>query len=288
MYGTPQFARPRGGTYCLGAPLSTRRSRRFGRLGALTPDQAAQQAMPTSSISSKAGFTQAVYNDIVAAAAAGNFTAFNPSGCAGIKPSGAKLAVIAGAATAGTMLLKFGGASANPILIGVGAGLEVGSLIFSAIFSHHSQAVAKEQQVVCAAVPAASDSISAIDGAVQDGTLTPQQGIAALQQLLSSFQGQVASIVKNSPSQCNAACVWTKMLTAIVAMKSSQYQDLANQQAATVASVPASLQPVASALLPIASTVQSAAASAQAAVQSAGLPSWLLPAAGFFLLWEIL
>lgn len=281
MYGTPQLGRLRGGTYSYATPLSRRSRRLLSRfsLGALTPDQAAQQAMPTSSIRNTAGFTQTVYNDIVAAAAAGNFTAFNPSGCQGIHPLAPAITAVAGG-----FALKFAGAAgpAAPVVAAIGGALEV----FSAIFAKHAAAVAKEQQVVCAAVPAASDSLSAIDAAVQNATFTPQQGIQALQQLLSSFQGQVASIVKNSASQCNAACVWTKMLTAIVAIKSSQYQDLANQAAAATSTTPAGTGPgsITTTLAPVTNLL----APISSAVQSAGLPAWVLPAGLFFVLWEVL
>jgi hypothetical protein len=291
MYLSAQIVRPRGGTYQLGAALSRRPMLRR-RLGSITADQAAQTAMPLSSVRGTAGFTQTVYNDLVAAAQNGNFTNFNPSGCQGIQKSGAAI-VAAGASVAGGLVLKFSGG--NPVLLGVGAALEVGALIFGTMFAHHAAAVAKEQSVICAAVPAASDSLAAIDQAVQNGTITPQQGIDALNGLQSKFGQTVASILKMNSSQCNAACVWIKMLTAIVAKKSADYSDLAAQQASAAAaaqrsvqSLPPALQPVASALLPVGTAVSTAIAPVRTAIAAAGLPSWLLPAAGFFLLWEVL
>jgi len=222
---------PKPFTVQISQPNGRRRTARgrLHRLGAITPDQAAQTAMPTSQISSRAGFTQAVYNNIVAAAQSGNFETFNPSGCS-LAPSGAaiKSAVTSsGAAIAGKVALMLP-PPANVILAGVAAALNV----FGALFAHHAQAVAKEQQVVCAAVPAASDALTAIEQAVAAGTVSPADGIAMLQNLLSSFKSQVSSIIKENSSQCNAACVWVKQLTAIVAELTSQYQDLAAQQAA--------------------------------------------------------
>lgn len=202
---------------------------RLRRLGAITPDAAAQTVFPTSQISSRAGFTQADYNDILQAAQTGNFVSFNPSGCSNA-PSGAaiKAAVTAsGAAIAGKVAVVLP-PPADVIVAGVAAALNV----FGALFSHHAQAVAKEQQVVCAAVPAASDALIAIEQAVANGTVSPADGITMLQNLQQSFAGQVSSIIKNNSTQCNAACMWVKQLGAIVAELSSQYQDLAAQQAA--------------------------------------------------------
>jgi hypothetical protein len=264
MYLVPQ-SQPRAlGTY--GRLAVVRPQRRFKRMGALTPDQAAATAMPQSTISSKAGFTQGEFNAISAAAAAGQFTNFNPAGCSGQSQKSVGPAIVS---TAGGFALKFAGATgpAAPFVAAAGAALEVAGAVWGAIFGAHAAAVAKEQQVECAAVPAANDSLLAINQAVQNGTLTPAEGIQALQTLQSQFNSTIASIVKNSASQCNAGCVWMKTMQAIVAELSSQYQDMENAAAAAPAS------PV--------SAVSSA-------VAAAGLPSWLLPAAAFGLLWYLL
>jgi hypothetical protein len=251
-----------------------RRMQRLGRFGALTPDQAAQQAMPTSTISSKAGFTQAVYNDILQAAQTGNFVAFNPSGCTSIKPSGAQLVLtgVSGATAAASLALKLAAVAgpAGLIVAGVGAAIQ----IFGALFAHHAQAVALEQKTVCAAVPAASDSITAITQAVQNGTVPPQTGIQMLQNLQAQFAQQVSPIIKNNSSQCNAACVWVKMLQAIVAELSSQFQDMANAQQAQSAT--ASSNPIAAAGNVVSSTAT-----------QLGVPSWALYAAAGLLLFVV-
>jgi hypothetical protein len=220
-------------------------------LGAITPDAAAQQAMPQSAISKTPGFTQSVYDNILQAAQTGQFASFDP----GTTCKGASFAKPVLTSTIGGLALKFGayaGPAAPFVLIAGGI-----ATLFGAIFGHHAQAVAKERQVICAAVPAAQDSLSAIDGAVQNGTITPEQAQQALDSLLSSFTATVKAITKNSSSQCNAACTWIKQLTAIVALKKSQYADLATQQAAN---------PVSS------------------AAQSLGLPPLVLYAAAGFVL----
>lgn len=243
-------------------------------MAGITADQAAQQAMPKSEIRSTAGFTQAVYNDIVNAASTGNFSSFNPTQCGGISPSGAKIVnTVGGLALTGlaTGLAVAGVASAIAAPITMGASLLVG--LFSSIFSHHAAAVAKERQVICASVPAASDSLKAIDQAVKAGTITPGQGIDALNNLLSSFQQTVAPIIKMDSSHCNAACVWVKQLEAIVIKKSSDYQDLETVAAAAA-------QPVSGS--PSAAAVQN---QGQLTQQLSSVPTWawIAAAAGILL-----
>jgi hypothetical protein len=249
--------------------------------------------MPLSTVRNTAGFTQTVYNDIVQAASSGTIVAFNPSGCTGVSVLKPALT-----ATASGLLLKFGPSAgpAAPFLIAAGAVLKV----FSFIFAHHAAAVARERQVICAAVPAAQTSLQVIDQAVQAGQATPQIGSASLDQLLSDFSQQVSSIIKMSPSQCNAACVWTKMLTAIVAKKKADYADLAAQQAAAqvaaqqaaaaaTSSLPAPLQsavaPIAAAAAPLLAPITGAVNSISA---STGAPTWALWGLAALVLWDLL
>jgi hypothetical protein len=246
------------------------------QLRGITAQQAAYQAMPQSSISSTAGFTQTVWNDIEAAAAKGNFTAFNPSGCSGIAPSGAKIVSVAGGLaltglTTGLSIAQVATTIAAPLT--AGASVLVG--LFTMIFAHHAQKVQQEQQIVCASVPAASDSLTAIDQAVTSGTITPAQGITALQNLEQAFAQTVAPIIKMDSSHCNAACVWTKMLEAIVYKKSSDYQDLANAQAAAAAPKPA---PSAPTVVPMVTAPIQTVATASAAPTAAASP--VLPMVG--------
>ncbi len=188
-------------------------------------------------------------------------------------------------------MLKAGAASGNPILLAAGGAAELAGVIFGAIFGHHAAAVGREQSVLCAAVPAANDSLQVIDQAVQAGQFTPQQGMTALDNLASGFQSAVSPILKMNNSQCNAACVMIMAVRAVVNAKKQQYQSLIAQQVAAAQNLPPALLPIASALQPIASALQPVASAlqpVQAAIASAGLPGWLLPAAGFFLLWEVL
>jgi hypothetical protein len=290
------------------AAPATRRCRQMGNypwrarrslLGALTPDEAAQTAMPLSTIRNTPGFQQSVYNYLVSSAQTGQMTAPLPTSCAGGTSNVSfKPAILS---VAGGVALKLAPAT-GPAAPFVALGGALAGL-FGAIFGKHAAAVAKEQQVICASVPAANDSLLAIDQAVQNGTITPQTGQAALTQLVSEFSQNVASIIKMSPSQCNAACVWTKMLKAIVAEKQSQYQDLIAQQAAQAAAAAAQQ---AAATAAAQQTVQqiatnpvqaitSAASSVLAPVETAatqvststGIPTWALYGAAGFLLYKL-
>ena len=203
----------------------------FGRLGAvLTPAQAATQAMPK--VNNTPGFTQAVYTDIVQAAQSGNFDIPLPATCSGQggAPSGARLqqvaAVGAGAATKIGLLIPALATGPGAIVV---AGIAAAINIFGALFAHHAQAVAKENQAICASVPAAMDGLTAIEQAVSDGTVSPADGITMLNNLQSQFLQTITPVTKNTSSQCDAGCVWTKMMAAIVFELTSQWQNMAAQ-----------------------------------------------------------
>lgn len=236
----------------------------------MTPQQAAQSVMPQSSISSAAGFTSTVYNDIVAAAQSGNFQSFNPSGCSGISPTGARIVNTAsGLALSGLSVgLALGTSLTAVATAGITAGASILVGLFVSIYAAHAAKVKQEQQVVCASVPAAADSLTAIQQAVSAGTITPAQGITALQSLQQAFTQNVQSIMKNDASHCNAACVWVKQLEAIVLYKSSQYQDMETAAQAKSLGTTAPAGGVSS------STPGSTATPAAAAASGFSMPSW--------------
>lgn len=278
MYGTPQFAR-RGGTYLTGAPLSRSARRRLHRssgLGALTPDQAVEQIFPAAQVKQSAGHNAAVRSSMLQAVQTGQLTPAYIPGSTNCAASGVSVGqvTLTSISAVAAKIAPMTGPAAPFVLIGAGI-----ANLFGAILGHHAAAVKKEQGVICSAVPAANNYLNLIDQAVQSGQSSPTDGINALASLLADFKAQVQQIMKGtspaSSGDCNAACVMYAELAAIVAYRSSVYQDLAAQQAAN---------PVGTALAPVTNLVQSA----EAAVASAGLPAWLLPAAGFFALWEVL
>jgi len=260
---------PRRRTVVCRKPLRTIGN--YPGLGAITADAAAQIAMPTSTISKTAGFTQAVYNVILQAAQSGQFVGPFPATCSGGKLSLVKPVITA---TAGGLALKFGtmAGPAAPVLLAAGAILS----IFGAVFAHHTAAVAQEQKVLCGAIPSAQDALASVYDAVSSGVMSPQQGQQALSGILAQFTQTVQPIIKNDAAHCNAACTWVKQLTAIVAAKSSQYQDMIDSTAATIAAGGA-----AGAVATVQSSVDSAAT-------SLGIPPLLLYAAGGLLLFKLL
>jgi hypothetical protein len=207
-------------------------------LGAITPDQAAQQAIPKNTVRNTPGFTQAVYDEIVNAAQTGQFTDYNAQAksCLGL-PSGSGAQMLQLASTGSGLALQgavtTGLLAAGPATFGITIAIAGITALFSTIFSHHAAAVAKENRILCASGPAANNYLQIIDQALQMGKATPAQAVQALQSLLSDYKSTVAPILKNSSSACNAACVELKELTAIVAYKSSLYQDMANAPSVT-------------------------------------------------------
>jgi hypothetical protein len=291
VYGAPQFvgARARGGTYYLGTPLSRRRR---GALAALTPDRCAEQIFPAAQVRSGAGHNAAVRNLMVQAAAAGSM--LNSQGQPAYIPGTADCAGAAGSVkgpvmtTIGGTAIKIAAATGPgaPFVFAAGVVLDVVGFIGGIFTHHHQQAVAKERGTLCVEVPAANNALQAIDAAVQQGQMTPQQAQQGLDALVTNFRAGVGGIIHGSDpmssGECNAACVMLSQLRAIVACRKSVYQDLAAQQATAAAASPggSSTSPVAAVLAPVIAPIE-------AAVQSAGLPSWVVPAAGLLLLWKL-
>jgi len=56
-------------------------------------------------------------------------------------------------------------------------------------------------------IPAANQALGQVAQGFQAGTYTLAQAQAALGNLVSAFQNEVSSILKDDSSQCNAACV---------------------------------------------------------------------------------
>lgn len=100
--------------------------------------------------------------------------------------------------------------------------------IFSAVFGHHAQAVALEQNTLCQAVPLANQLMDQIDAAYRSGQISSAAAQQGLEQIYQEFVAQVAGILKPVPfsipaSQaehvCNAACVYTRALRGVIDAK---------------------------------------------------------------------
>jgi hypothetical protein len=253
-------------------------------LGAITADQAAAQAMPKNTIRNTPGFTQAVYQEIVNAAQTGQFTDYNASAKSCLtSPSSTGARTLSLVSSGGGLALQgavqAGLIATGPATFGITIAIAGITALFGTIFSHHAQAVATENRILCASGPAANNYLQIIDQAVQSGRATPAQAKQALQSLLADYTSTVHPIIKNSSSKCNAACVELKELTAIVAYKSSVYDDMANAAAAAPTSSPATTSSgpaQAPAAVSSGSTLQIPAASpASAGVRASSTPNWL-------------
>jgi hypothetical protein len=151
-----------------------------------------------------------------------------------------------------TGAIQTGLVAAGPMTLGISIAIASIVGIFSTILNHHAQAVKKEQNVLCSAVPAANNYLKIIEQGVQSGLATPQQGIDALNSLVRDFTNAVSSIEKN----CNAACIMTEELQAVVLVKQSEYQDMiaaqqAQAQAAAAAQAAANAAAAAESALPM-------------------------------------
>jgi hypothetical protein len=229
----------------LGAHRTIYPSRFF--LGDITADAAARMVFPNPPASPHAGHNMSTFDSIVSAAGSGQMSpAYLPgtSDCANAT-LGPRAVITKGGSQVGGLLLKIGAASGNPIVLGIGAAAEVASIVFSAIFGHHAKAVARERSILCAAVPAANQTLLVVDQAVAEGNFTPQNGIDAVNAMVAGFAQAVASIQHGADptakGECNAACVMLSQLRAIAYRKVSQYQDLQAAAAAAAAAPVSSL-----------------------------------------------
>jgi len=218
--------------------------RRLHGLGAMAPSAAAAQVIGTDK-NVNAGSKTA----IAAAAAAGHMVgaagevAYIPgtADCAAASgtPSGAQndlklVQTASGLALTGVNLgLQAAGVALGPVTAGISIAVSAIVGLFSTLINHHAQAVAKEQTVLCSAVPAANNYLGIIAQAVSSGLATPQDGISALESLKGDFRSAVGSIY----GDCNAACVMYMELEAICLVMESQLQDAINAATAAPAQV---------------------------------------------------
>jgi hypothetical protein len=230
-------------------------------LGALTPEQATEEVFPASRVTSSAGHNAAARAQILESAGAGEIMGASGadyvpgtsqcSAAAGSGPGNVQLAQTAsGLALQGTSIgLVASGTITAAALAPWTMGISAIIGLFPLLFGHHAQAVKKEQSVLCTAVPAANNYLQIIDQAVKSGKATPQQGIDALNSLLSDFESQVSSIRQGSDptssGQCNAACIEQTKLHAVVLVMQSEYQDMISAASvAPPAPVPVTAPPV--------------------------------------------
>jgi len=212
------------------APVAVRQIRRRRPLSYLGAAVAAtsslpasvQACFPLSSVKSTAGFTQQDQANFQAAVQARYLPAYTGAACQGKSTaSTATTATTAATSAVGAVLLKVGGATgpAAPFVLAAGAALEVLGDVFGIFGSHHAAAVKKEQLTLCDYMPAANSALQAVDAGLAGGQLTSSAASAALDQILSAFRSGVSGIIKMDSGDCNAACVYYRMLCGIVAQR---------------------------------------------------------------------
>jgi hypothetical protein len=205
-------------------------------LGAVPPDTYfADLELPPAQVRSTAGFRPADKALIVSSLQTGYIPAYTASSCTtGLIPQTIPQRtgnILTAAGKSAISFAAISGPAAPFVLIGGAIGLIFGK-IFGAISAGHAHAVAAEQTALCQAVPTANQFLQQIDGAFQSGQVTPDQASALLDQVLGQYAQGVAGIIKRTGSACNAACVYQRILEAIVAKRKAVYTDQAAAAAA--------------------------------------------------------
>lgn len=97
-------------------------------------------------------------------------------------------------------------AMAGASLPGIGQAVK----IISDIFAQHDIAVANEQKTICSVANTLNSVINYYDRLVSAGSISPSTAYAGMQNYLSQVNGKLQTIEK----QCNAACVYSGIISA--------------------------------------------------------------------------
>jgi hypothetical protein len=183
------------------------------------------------------------------------------------------------------------------IVAGVALGVGAVVTIFSIIHAHHKAAVQRDIAAECSLVPAVNNAFQVIIQGVQNGTLTPQQGIDALAPIPDQFSA-AAGPAKNNHPFCNSVCEKLITVKAIVYYWTEKFRDMiATPSAAPSAAVTSQVQQLqqqAAAAQAAGNPTQANALLAQAANLQAsasigiGIPTWAIWAAGGLLVWKLI
>lgn len=259
-------------------------SRAQTRLGVISTAEAVQQALAVEGNDidprDASGWLSPTNPNWAATLAAGQISASGFSAaCSGMQQPDAHLFQTAAGLTLGTSAAAVGIMGATHTLLAAAAIPVAGAIIAAAgiavqfismIFAHHAAAAKQEQQLGCAAISAANNSLSLIDQAVNAGQITPDAADAALDELVRQFSSYVAPSVKHNP--CNANCEQIITLRAIVNYRKSLYASMA---------VPVAASPSSSG---VTSQVQGQFQNPAAAAAGTGQPASLKPLVIFGLL----
>lgn len=102
-------------------------------------------------------------------------------------------------------------------------GIGVAVQAISQIFEHHAQAVATEQQTICAVAGIINQVIPYYDNQVKIGVISPGTAKQGVQNFIAQVNGRLQSIYK----KCNASCVYMSFLQAHVDFLNTYYPAIA-------------------------------------------------------------
>lgn len=122
------------------------------------------------------------------------------SGLSGIGEASVGIGLAGEAASVAQTFGKFAGALGSSLkaIPVVGAIADEAIHVITSIFTHHKQAVAKEQETLCALVSQFNSVIDQVAAAVQSGQWKTSQGADELTQVFSSYNQQWRSVIPNS------------------------------------------------------------------------------------------
>lgn len=134
------------------------------------------------------------------------------------------------------------------VMTGTGPGLVTAPLlgIIAGIFTHHSQAVQKEQDVLCSVTTDYNQFADQIEQMLKIGQIALQDAITTLQKAYYQLVAQLATIEGPGTSGCNAGCFFHSALDALLAFnKKYVYPSLVPAAKAVATPGTSSTQPVA-------------------------------------------
>lgn len=153
----------------------------------------------------------------------------NPGDCGSAQPlpgvlGGGQIVGLSGSAASGIVGgLGVAGVIGGAATLGISAAVSIAVGAIESVFAHHEQAVQNEQATICSVVNYFNPILRQIDAAVQNGQITPAQGITYVSQVANQAISGLAGIMK----QCNASCVYQGILQAHIIFVKTYYPGIA-------------------------------------------------------------
>ncbi len=130
-------------------------------------------------------------------------------------------------ASGGTVALTGAGIAAAGIatagIAAAGIALLIG--IKSLFGGHHAAAVQNEQAILSESVPLANQILMQIDQNFSQNKITASDARSALDTLQQGFESDIGPIIREGVGACNAACIFHRILSAVVYKKKQDYAE---------------------------------------------------------------